>query len=102
MKSLKSVLVLFILTFFVIICNSKAAAPKVATFKISGMTCAFGCAKTIENRLSKTAGIQKAVVNFENKTANVNYDAGQISTDKIIKMVQETGDGATYKVFDLK
>lgn len=102
MKILKSLFLVFTLTFAVLSCNSKTAAPKVSTFKISGMTCAFGCAKTIENKLSKTVGIQKAVVNFETKTARVNYDASVITTENIIKTVQETGDGATYKVFDLK
>lgn len=102
MKILKSVFIVFTLAFFVISCNSKTALPKVTTFKISGMTCAFGCAKTIENKLSKTVGVQKVVVNFDNKTANVNYDASVITTEKIVKVVQETGDGVTYKVFDLK
>ncbi len=95
-------LTLVVFALFLISCTSKTAIPKVTTFKISGMTCAFGCAKTIEQKLSKTTGIQKAVVNFDNKTAQVNYDSATITTDKIITAVQETGDGATYKVFDLK
>lgn len=102
MKILKSVLILFSLALFAVGCNPKTASPKVATFKISGMTCAYGCAKTIENKLSKTTGVTKAVVNFDTKTAKVNYDASVITTEKIATTVQETGDGATYKVFDLK
>ena len=30
-----------------------AAKPETASFKIDGMTCAMGCAKTIETKLSK-------------------------------------------------
>ena len=102
MKTLKSIVLLITLFALITSCNSKTATPKVTTFKISGMTCAYGCAKTIEKNLSKTVGVQKAVVNFDTKTANVNYDASVITTDKIIKTVQQTGDGTTYKVFDLK
>jgi copper chaperone CopZ len=102
MKFFKLFIAFIFASLFFISCQSKTAAPKVTTFKISGMTCAFGCAKTIENNLSKTVGIQKAVVNFDNKTATVNYDANTIATNKIIKTVQQTGDGATYKVYDLK
>lgn len=102
MKYFKLLMVFSFFSLFFASCQSKTALPKVTTFKITGMTCAFGCAKTIENNLSKTVGVQKAVVNFDNKTATVNYDATIIATDKIIKTVQQTGDGATYKVFDLK
>lgn len=91
-----------VLSAFLFSCNSKPAETKIATFKISGMTCAFGCAKTIENTLSKTTGVKKAVVDFDTKTANVNYDASIITTESIIKTVQKTGDGSTYKVYDLK
>ncbi len=102
MKFLKSFLVLVTLLFMVIGCNSKTATPKVTTFKISGMMCSIGCAKTIENKLSKTIGIQKATIDFDKKSAVVNYDSSVISTDKISQLVQETGDGKTYKVSNLK
>ena len=36
-----------------------------AEFKIDGMTCAIGCAKTIEKKLSKMEGVKSATVDFE-------------------------------------
>ena len=78
--------------------NAVAVKPETTSFKIEGMTCAMGCAKTIEDNLSKMDGVQKAVVDFDNKEATVSFDASVISTKKLIEAVETTGDGATYKV----
>jgi Cu+-exporting ATPase len=45
-----------------------------ATFQIEGMTCAMGCAKMIENKLGNLEGVKEAKVDFENKTAVVEFD----------------------------
>ena len=34
-------------------------------FNIEGMTCAMGCAKTIENKLAHTNGVKSVTVDFE-------------------------------------
>ncbi len=69
-----------------------------ASFDISGMTCAMGCAKTIEENLSKVDGVQKATVDFDTKTATVEYDNGKQSPEKLIEVVEKSADGKTYKV----
>jgi copper chaperone CopZ len=79
-----------------------AQKPETASFKIEGMTCAIGCAKTIETKLSKMNGIQKATVNFDKKEAIVNFDAAVLSSKQIVDAVQATGDGETYKVSEVK
>jgi copper chaperone CopZ len=75
-----------------------AAKPETASFKIDGMTCAMGCAKTIESKLSKMNGVQKATVDFDKKQATVEFDAAVISPENLSKTVESTGDGETYKV----
>jgi mercuric ion binding protein len=75
-----------------------AAKPETASFKIDGMTCAMGCAKTIESKLSKMNGVQKATVDFDKKQATVEFDAAVITPEKLTKTVEATGDGETYKV----
>jgi copper chaperone CopZ len=75
-----------------------SAKPETASFKIEGMTCAMGCAKTIETKLSKLDGVQKATVNFDNKQATVDFDAAVLTPEKLTKTVEATGDGETYKV----
>ena len=77
---------------------SVAAKPETASFKIDGMTCAMGCAKTIENKLSKMNGVQKATVDFDKKQATVEFDAAVITPEKLTKTVETIGDGETYKV----
>lgn len=73
-----------------------------ASFKIEGMTCAIGCAKTIEKELSELSGVEKATVDFEKKTATVIFDKTIQNPDNLTKVVQEAGDGKSYKVSDMK
>ena len=75
-----------------------AVQPQTASFKIEGMVCAVGCAKTIENKLAKMEGIQKATIDFNSKQATVNYDLDKLTEQDIVKAVEATGDGKTYKV----
>jgi mercuric ion binding protein len=73
-----------------------------ATFSIEGMTCAVGCAKTIQEQLASMDGVQKAEVDFEKKIATVEFDASKLTPALLLKAVQETGDGKTYVVSNMK
>jgi copper chaperone CopZ len=79
-----------------------AAKPETASFKIEGMTCAMGCAKTIEKKLAGMNGVQKATVDFDKKEATVEFDAAVLTAEKLYTTVEATGDGATYKVVAAK
>jgi copper chaperone CopZ len=123
MKLVKSFAILGIATTFLFSCKdtaSKPAAideatstsasktatvaqkPETASFKIEGMTCAIGCAKTIETKLAKMDGVQKATVDFEKKQATVEFDAAVLTPEKLVQAVESTGDGGTYKVSNVK
>jgi len=83
----------------------KAIAAKnvqTASFEIEGMTCAMGCAKTIEKELSNLDGVEKATVDFDKKTATVVFDKTVQNQENLTKTVQATGDGKTYKVSNIK
>jgi len=71
-----------------------------AEFTIKGMTCAMGCAKTIEKKLAKTDGVLSAKVDFENELASVEFDADKIDKDALNKIVTVVSD--TYSVHDMK
>ncbi|MFH6992308.1 heavy-metal-associated domain-containing protein [Flavobacterium sp. FlaQc-48] len=73
-----------------------------ASFAIEGMTCAMGCAKTIEKELSNLDGVEKATVDFDKKTATVVFDKTVQNQENLTKVVQATGDGKTYKVSNFK
>ena len=118
----KSVLTLSLVSLFFISCKEKPSgavsetedgAPKVkkeiaatnlqtASFSIKGMTCAIGCAKTIEKELNGLDGVQSASVDFEKKSAVVSFDKTIIKPENITKVVEATGNGSTYKVSNMK
>ncbi len=75
-----------------------AVKPETATFGIEGMTCAMGCAKTIEKKLAAMDGVQKATVDFDKKTATVAYDADKQTQKNLFATVEAAADGKTYKV----
>ena len=62
--------------------------------EISGMTCAVGCAKTIEKMLSETEGVESVEVNFEKEAAFINYDKSKVSEADLLKAISEFKDGA--------
>lgn len=76
--------------------------PETATFTIEGMTCAMGCAKTIEEKLSAMDGVQKAEVNFEAKTATINFDRDKLQSADLKKAIESCADGKTYKASSTK
>ena len=93
--------------------STEAAAPKVkktiapenlqtASFTIEGMTCAIGCAKTIQEELTALDGVQEAKVDFDKKLATVTFDKTVQTPESLTKIVQDTGDGKTYKVSNMK
>jgi periplasmic mercuric ion binding protein len=93
--------------------TTEATAPKVkkeiaaenlqtASFNIEGMTCAVGCAATIQEELTALDGVQTAKVDFDKKLATVTFDKTVQNPESLTKVVQETGDGKTYKVSNMK
>lgn len=79
-----------------------AANLQTASFTIKGMTCAIGCAKTIQEELNGLDGVQTAKVDFEKELATVSYDKTVLNPEKITKVVEATADGKTYKVSNMK
>lgn len=90
----------------VIATTEKPAIPserlETTSFNIEGMTCAIGCAKTIQKELSELDGIQTATVDYDKKLATVSFDTSVQTPEKIVKAVEASGDGLTYKVSNVK
>ena len=93
--------------------STETSAPKVkkeipaenlqtASFNIEGMTCAVGCAATIQEELTELDGVQTAEVDFDKKLATVTFDKTIQNPESLTKIVQATGDGKTYKVSNMK
>ncbi|MDX1277603.1 heavy metal-associated domain-containing protein [Oceanihabitans sediminis] len=71
-----------------------------AEFTVEGMTCAVGCARTIEKKLAKMEGVKSAKVDFEGKLAMVEYDEAKVTTNTLEETVTNVSE--TYSVKDMK
>lgn len=67
---------------------------KTQKFNVTGMTCS-ACSARIEKNINKTDGIIEANVNLLSNSMTVKYDEAQLSEKDIIKVVQDTGYGAS-------
>lgn len=79
-----------------------AANLQTASFTVEGMTCAIGCAKTIQEDLTILEGVQKATVDFGTKLATVTFDKTVQTPEKLTIVVEAAADGKTYKVSKMK
>ena len=61
-----------------------------AKIKIEGMHCG-SCAIDIKETLEERAGIEKAEVSYDDKTAVIEFDGQIIQTPTIIQTVEELG-----------
>ncbi len=68
-------------------------------FSIDGMTCAMGCAKTIEKKMAKMEGVKTAKVDFDKRLAMVEYDEAKVSPKSLEEAVSKVAD--IYKVKDM-
>jgi Cu+-exporting ATPase len=71
-----------------------------AEFNLEGMSCAIGCARTIEKKLSEMEGVKTAKVDFDKKLAMVEYDEAKLNTSSLEKTVTKTSD--KYSVNNMK
>lgn len=69
-------------------------------FGIDGMTCAMGCAKTIEKKMAKMDGVKSAKVDFDKRLAMVEYDEAKVTPQSLEEAVGNVSD--TYKVKDMQ
>lgn len=75
--------------------NPDATYAKVE-FTVDGMTCAIGCAATIQKKISQMDGVKYAKVDFNNKLAMVEYDNAVVTPNILKKTVTNIDD--LYKV----
>ena len=72
---------------------------KTETLDIKGMTCA-SCASFVEKSLSRTPGVQRALVNFATEKATVDYVPGQASPATLTEAVIRAGYGVAARAPD--
>lgn len=64
-------------------------------FSIDGMTCAMGCAKTIEKKMAKMEGVKMAKVDFEKELAMVEFDEAKVTPASLKEAVAKVSESYT-------
>ena len=72
-----------------------------SSFVIEGMTCEEMCAKRIEDKIARTAGVKDCTVDFENNKATLSYDNKTADIKTIVSMVEEMADNK-YSIKEVK
>jgi len=75
------------------ILSSENARIKLADLDVTGMTCS-GCEEHVKHSTMQLKGVLEATVSYKDESAQIKYNAGLVSIDKIIEAVNNTG----YKV----
>ena len=61
------------------------------TISVSGMKCAHGCAKKVENGLKNIDGVNSVKVDFDNQKAFVVFDESKITDKELVSSVSKIG-----------
>jgi Cu+-exporting ATPase len=74
--------------------GAPASREEVATFAVTGMTCA-SCAAVIEKTLARKEGVREAVVNLAAEKLTVRFDTEATDVEGVVRAVEGAGYGAT-------
>ncbi len=72
----------------------QAGGPDTVTLDVRGMTCPT-CPLTVKVALKKQPGVADVKVDYRSKTAEVTFDPGKVSAERLAKAVTEAGFPAT-------
>ena len=81
--------------------NVPVVANQAMEMTIEGMTCAIGCAATIQKKLNATTGISSATVDFATKKALILFDDTQIQPTAIREIVPAVGPAYSVSAFEI-
>ena len=70
--------------------NKQEKDNKKLELKIDGISCQ-ACVAKIERKLSRTEGVEKALVNISNNMADIEYDEKEIKASEIMKIIEKLG-----------
>jgi len=76
--------------------STEIVANTSCVLSIDGMMCEKGCKTTIQQKLSEVKGVVSCEVEYEEKTASLDFDNTTVSSDDLITVVNEIA-GGIYK-----
>ncbi|MBT2757153.1 heavy-metal-associated domain-containing protein [Mesobacillus foraminis] len=63
---------------------------EIATIHVYGMTCDH-CEESVKNALLKVDGVSAVTVSYQNRTAEVQYEASEVSMEELQKAIESQG-----------
>jgi periplasmic mercuric ion binding protein len=81
-------------TLMILIPSGAMAANRTVLLKVQNMTCPV-CPLTVKKALAKVAGVQQVEIDYETKTASVQFDDAVATIDKLIAATTEAGYPST-------
>jgi mercuric ion binding protein len=84
---------------FAVTSGAALAASSTVTLDIQNMTCAV-CPITVKKALEGVPGVQQVKVNYESKTATVQFDDATTTATKLTEATKDAGYPSTLKRSD--
>lgn len=79
--------------------SNQQSEQQTITLELQNMTCSL-CSFTIKKALQNVAGVQQVKVDFDTKTAIVNFDPRQTNSETLIKATTHAGYPATKRLLN--
>ncbi len=81
---------------FILPIAAAAADPQAAVLDVQNMTCSM-CPITVKQALQKVPGVTEAKVDFEKKTAAVQFDPDKADAAALVKATTQAGFPSTLR-----
>lgn len=75
---------------------ASAADPKTTVLDVQNITCSM-CPITVKQALQKVPGVTEAKVDFERKTASVQFDPDKVDAATLVKATTQAGFPSTLR-----
>lgn len=89
-----SLLSLFLM--FTMTSGTSLAASRIVTLDVQNMTCAV-CPITVKKAIEHVSGVRKVTVDYEGKTATVEFDDAAATAEQLIEATQNAGYPSSVK-----
>jgi mercuric ion binding protein len=86
----------FLLAGLMLAITARAGTPESVTLDVKGMDCA-ACPVTVKTVLKKQPGVTEVKVDLNGATAQVTFDPGKVSREKLAQVVTESGFPSTAR-----
>lgn len=81
---------------FAVTSGAALAASRTVTLDVQNMTCAV-CPLTVKKALERVSGVQQVTVNYESKTATIEFDDAAATENQLTEATKTAGYPSSVK-----